>query len=86
MRLILILILAVLAGQTIITGPNPAPAAPEMVANAGLVVVVDAQSGVRAAGQMPPDFPVGNLRKRIPEVDLSGGVESLAPDAFAVAV
>jgi OOP family OmpA-OmpF porin len=70
----LILILAVLAGMTIITGYAPASAAPEIVAEAGLVVVVDADSGVCAVGQMPSGFTVGNLMKRIPEIDLSGGV------------
>ena len=75
----LILILAGLAGLTVIAGHTPAPAAPEQVApeqvaETGLVVVVDAGHGVRATGQMPPEFPVSDIEKRIPGIDLTGGV------------
>ncbi|MFQ5567325.1 MAG: OmpA family protein [Paracoccaceae bacterium] len=69
----LILILAGLAGLTVIAWPAPAPAAPEQAA-AGLVVAVDASGTARATGQVPRDFPVKRLRQRIPGIDVSGGV------------
>jgi len=72
----LILILACLAGLAVIAGPAPAPAAPEQEAETGLIVVVDASGTVRATGQMPRDFPIKRLKKRIPGIDLSGGVTS----------
>ena len=77
MRLILILILACLAGLTVIAGHALAPAAPEQAAETGLVVVVDAEGAVRATGQVPRGFPIKGLKKRIPELDLSGGVTSV---------
>lgn len=70
----LILILAGLAGLTVIAGPALAPAAREQAAAAGLVVVVDASGAARATGQVPRDFSVEHLKQRIPGIDLSGGV------------
>ena len=70
----LIPMVAWLAGLTIIAGQAPAPAAQENGVGAGLVVAVDAGGGVSAAGELPRDFPAKALRKRIPEIDLSGGV------------
>ena len=70
----LIPILAGLAGLTIVAGHAVAPAAPEQAAETGLVVVVDASGAVRATGRVPRDFPIKHLRKRIPGIDLSGGV------------
>ena len=72
----LILIVACLAGLTVIAGPALAPAAPEPGAETGLVVVVDASGAVRATGRVPREFPIKHLKKRIPEIDLSGGVTS----------
>ena len=71
-----ILILACLAGLTVIAGRALAPAAPEQGAESGLIVVVDASGAVRATGQVPRDFPIKRLKKRIPGIDLSGGVTS----------
>ena len=71
-----ILILACLAGLTVIAGRALAPAAPEQGADSGLIVVVDAEGAVRATGQVPRDFPIKRLTKRIPGIDLSGGVTS----------
>ncbi len=71
-----ILILACLAGLTVIAGRALAPAAPEQGAESGLIVVVDAEGAVRATGQVPRDFPIKRLKKRIPGIDLSGGVTS----------
>jgi hypothetical protein len=71
-----ILILACLAGLTVIAGHALAPAAPEQGAETGLVVVVDASGAVRATGRVPREFPVRHLKKRIPGIDLSGGVTS----------
>ncbi len=85
----LILILAGLAGLTVIAGQAPAPAAPEQGAETGLVVVVDASGAVRATGRVPGDFPVEHLKKRIPGIDLSGGVTSAGdgdPEAWARAL
>jgi OOP family OmpA-OmpF porin len=76
MRLILILILACLAGLTVISGHTLASAAPEQGAETGLVVVVDTRGVVHATGRVPREFPIRNLRKRIPGIDLSGGVTS----------
>jgi OOP family OmpA-OmpF porin len=70
----LILIRACLAGLTIIARPTTAPTAPEQVVEAGLVVVVDAEGKVRAGGHVPQEFSVGELKKRIPGIDLSDGV------------
>ncbi len=71
-----ILILACLAGLTVIAGRAQAPAAPEQGAETGLIVVVDASGAVRATGQVPREFPIKRLEKRIPGIDLSGGVTS----------
>ncbi len=72
----LILIVACLAGLTVIAGPALAPAAPEPGAETGLVVVVDAKGVTRATGRVPREFPIKHLKKRIPGIDLSGGVTS----------
>jgi hypothetical protein len=72
----LILILACLAGLAVIAGHAPAPAAPEQEAETGLIVVVDTSSAVRASGRVPREVSVKGLKKRIPELDLSGGVIS----------
>jgi len=72
----LILILACMAGLTVIAGHALAPAAPEQGAETGLVVVVDAEGAIRATGQVPHEFPIKHLRKRIPGIDISGGVTS----------
>jgi len=71
-----ILILAGLAGLIVIAGHTPAPAVPEQGAEIGFVVVVDATGAVRATGRVPGDFPIKHLKKRIPGVDISGGVTS----------
>jgi OOP family OmpA-OmpF porin len=72
----LILILACLAGLTVIAGHTLAPAAPEQGAETGLVVVVDVSGVVRATGRVPREFSIKHLRERIPGIDLSGGVNS----------
>jgi len=71
-----ILILACLAGLTIIAGHAPVSAALEPGARTGLVVVVDASGAIRATGQVPREFPIRHLTGRIPGIDISGGVTS----------
>ncbi|MHA1528359.1 MAG: OmpA family protein [Alphaproteobacteria bacterium] len=85
----LILTLACLAGLTVIAGHTLAPAAQEQGAKTGLVVVVDTSGGVRATGRMPREFPIKHLAKRIPGIDLSGGVTSAGdgdPEAWVRAL
>jgi outer membrane protein OmpA-like peptidoglycan-associated protein len=76
-RMRLILHLVFLAGLTVVTGHALAQAAAEPAAQPGLAVVVDAEGSVSATGQVPRDFPLKGLSKRIPGIDLSGGVVNL---------
>jgi OOP family OmpA-OmpF porin len=76
-RMRLILILAILAGLTVFAGHALAPATAMPAGHTGLSVVVDAEGSVRASGQVPRDFPLKDLSKHIPGIDLSGGVVNL---------
>ena len=69
-----ILILAGLAGIIVMAGPAVASAAANFEAETGLVVMVDDDGAISAAGQVPIGFRVKELRKRIPELNLSAGV------------
>ncbi len=70
----LFLISASVAGLIISAGHSLATVVSPHEAVIGLVVAVDAGGGVRATGQMPREFPLADLKKQIPEIDLSGGV------------
>jgi OmpA-OmpF porin, OOP family len=69
-----ILILAGLAGMIVMAGPAVASAAANFEAETGLIVMVDDEGAISAAGRVPKGFRVRELRKRIPELDLSAGV------------
>ena len=69
-----ILILAGLAGIIVMAGPAVASAAANFEAETGLVVMVDDDGTISSAGQVPIGFRVKELRKRIPELNLSAGV------------
>ena len=77
----LFLISASVAGLIISAGHSLAAAVSPHEAVIGLVVTVDAGGGVRATGQMPREFPLADLKKQIPEIDLSGGVANDGIDA-----
>jgi OOP family OmpA-OmpF porin len=68
------LVLAGLAGVAAFAGLGVATAAVVFEAETGLIVMVDDEGAIRATGQVPTGFRIKELRKRIPELDLSAGV------------
>jgi OOP family OmpA-OmpF porin len=74
----LIPVIAILATLAMTVGPAPVAAA-EAEDEPGLVVTVEDDGTVRAAGRLPESVPVKALRRRFAQIDRSGGVTSAGP-------